>query len=601
MSYLTLPGGSLITINGNALSEHNRQAATMFKERIEQSQRMADGTLRKFFVAEKHTLDLSWSDLPSKASFTVDNKWAALDIKDFYESSTGQASFPVVVKAYGASGDQIAFTGVFTSCSFTMKRRRLSEKNTKINNITAVSASSSGITYTSSGHGYSVGETVTVSGFDNDEFDVKDSAITAVTSNTFTVAQSQGGYSTITGADQTLSSITYYGSNKFESGDIVNISGLGTSSISSISGDGSLITVTTSSSHGFTSGQVISISSTGVDLLNLTSATISSVPTATTLTIGSSVVGSAATGTISLDGFNLSNAVVGSATSNYFIVNNSGSNVIDLNSQTGIASIVGASTTSNITKVYTGSLINITAASSSSSQITYTYNGTAVVNGQNIYITGLTNNAYNTFGTIANATATTFKINTTVASGQPALTTQTGIGHVNSGKLTFVGSNTFEVGDKVTVSGIRSIATITAATELSGGDVGKTTFTTSTQTDQFKAGDIVTISGCLPSEYNITAQVLSSPAPSSTSFTVQFNPSKKPQVFGTASSVFNITEKEIDAVTSEQFTVNDSYTSSAITSLSGINATVAKPYKSSAQSSSGYYDLWDVSLTIEQV
>jgi hypothetical protein len=613
MSYLTLPGGSLITINGNALSEHNRQAATMFKERIEQSQRMADGTLRKFFVAEKHTLDLSWSDLPSKASFTVDNKWAALDIKDFYESSTGQASFPVVVKAYGASGDQIAFTGVFTSCSFTMKRRRLSDKtvtvtnNDKQKNVTAVSASSSGITYTASGHSYIIGDKVTVSGFDSDEFDISERPITAVTTNTFTVAQTEGGYSTVTGADQTANSVTYYSQNDFEAGDVITISGLGSNSISSISGDGSVVSITTSSAHGLTAGQYVSIVSTGVESLNLTSVQVASAPTTTTLTIGNAASGSASTGTISLDGFNFSSATIQSATSNTFTINNTGTNIVDLNQQSGTAIIRGINTQSTLTKAYTGSLINITAASSSSSQITYTYTGTTVTNGQNVYVTGLTNNLFNTFGTIVNATSTTFKINTAVASGQAALSGQSGFGHVGSGKLTFVGSNNFNAGDLVSVSGIRNAATITAATELTGGNSGKTTFTTSTQTNAFQAGDIVIISGCVPEEYNITAQVVSSPAPSSTSFTVVFNPIKKLQIGGTAKSIFDITEEIIESATSSQFVINKSYTSSAAASLSGITATVTKEINSSSESSSAsstssnYYDLWDVSLTIEQV
>lgn len=614
MSYLTLPGGSLVTLNSNALSEHNRQPASMFKERIEQSQRMADGTLRKFYVAEKHTIDLSWNDLPSRSTFTVDNKWGALDIKDFYESSTGQGSFPVVIKAYGASSDQISFTGMFSSCSFTMKRRRLSDKTITVTNneksakVTAVSAGPLGITYTAAGHGYVTGDKVTVEGFDNDEFDVKEQAVIYYNPNTFTVAQTEGGYATITGADQSSTSTTYYSINDFEAGDVVTITGLGNKSITSISGDGSIISITTSSAHGFTAGQIVSISSTGVEGLNLSAATIASVPTTTTLTIGNTATGSASAGTISLDGFNVSKATIESASSNYFIINKTGSNITDLNSQSGTVTIFGPNTQADITKVYTGSIITITAASSSSSQITYTYTGSTVTNGQNVQITGLSNSLYNTFGTIANATSTTFKINTAVASGQPALTNQSGAGHVGSGKLKFVADNNFNAGDLVTVSGIRNVATITNATELTGGNAGKTTFTTSTQSSPFQAGDIINITGCLPEEYNITnAQVLSSPAPTSTSFTVTFNPVKKIQIGGEANSIFNIVEEKIESATSSEFIVNKTYTSSAIASLSGITAEVSKIINSSSSSktasktSSNYYDLWDVSVTIEQV
>jgi hypothetical protein len=49
------------------LSDHNRSQINMTNERIEQRQRMANGTMRSFFIADKITVDTSWSMLPSRS------------------------------------------------------------------------------------------------------------------------------------------------------------------------------------------------------------------------------------------------------------------------------------------------------------------------------------------------------------------------------------------------------------------------------------------------------------------------------------------------------------------------------------------------------
>jgi hypothetical protein len=48
------------------LSDHNRSSINMTNERIEQRQRMANGTMRSFFIADKLSIDTSWSMLPSR-------------------------------------------------------------------------------------------------------------------------------------------------------------------------------------------------------------------------------------------------------------------------------------------------------------------------------------------------------------------------------------------------------------------------------------------------------------------------------------------------------------------------------------------------------
>jgi hypothetical protein len=49
------------------LSDHNRSPISMTNERIEQRQRMANGTMRSFFIADKLSIDISWSMLPSRS------------------------------------------------------------------------------------------------------------------------------------------------------------------------------------------------------------------------------------------------------------------------------------------------------------------------------------------------------------------------------------------------------------------------------------------------------------------------------------------------------------------------------------------------------
>lgn len=48
------------------LSDHNRQPIDVSNERIENRQRMANGTMRSYFIADKLTITTSWDLLPSR-------------------------------------------------------------------------------------------------------------------------------------------------------------------------------------------------------------------------------------------------------------------------------------------------------------------------------------------------------------------------------------------------------------------------------------------------------------------------------------------------------------------------------------------------------
>ena len=79
MAALILPVGSALFVkdaNGTfqKLTEHNRSPIQVDVERIDQSVRMANGTLRKLFIADKKSLSVSWSMVPSYSTMMVDGE-----------------------------------------------------------------------------------------------------------------------------------------------------------------------------------------------------------------------------------------------------------------------------------------------------------------------------------------------------------------------------------------------------------------------------------------------------------------------------------------------------------------------------------------------
>jgi hypothetical protein len=142
MSTVKMPRGSILQIQGydvsanggdgslkyNKVSEHNRSQFDISNERIEKQQRMANGTLRKFFVADKKTFTLSWDMLPSYRTFTVDGAWGAEDLRAFYNSAEGQSAFNIRVNlakdgTNQESANYESYTVVFANCNFTVLKR----------------------------------------------------------------------------------------------------------------------------------------------------------------------------------------------------------------------------------------------------------------------------------------------------------------------------------------------------------------------------------------------------------------------------------------------------------------------------------------------
>jgi hypothetical protein len=95
---LVLPKGSMIMLDGNKLSEHNRSEVSVEVERIGTDKRMANGSMRRYVVADKRTFSMSWNNLPHTSAYTVDGFWGGKEIETFYNKNVG--SFPLRV-TYG--------------------------------------------------------------------------------------------------------------------------------------------------------------------------------------------------------------------------------------------------------------------------------------------------------------------------------------------------------------------------------------------------------------------------------------------------------------------------------------------------------------------
>jgi hypothetical protein len=134
MSYpMTLPVGSLIyfdtgtdanTPTWTKLSEHNRGSASVDVDRIEKTQRMSNGSLRKIWIADKKTVSASWGNIPTYSTMTVDGGMGAEDIRAFYLNK-GKGTFKVKISYNAVSARDEIILASFTSCSFTVSKRNV--------------------------------------------------------------------------------------------------------------------------------------------------------------------------------------------------------------------------------------------------------------------------------------------------------------------------------------------------------------------------------------------------------------------------------------------------------------------------------------------
>ena len=138
--------GVQISLDGGTwykLSDHNREPINLSYEVIENSQRMANGKMRKYVIDSKMKVSTSWQFFPTKDSYLVDagtytkagawikafydaNVFIPIKIKLIHASTTtpSQGSIPsstTYVDAYSSTGEII--DAYITSFSYNISKR----------------------------------------------------------------------------------------------------------------------------------------------------------------------------------------------------------------------------------------------------------------------------------------------------------------------------------------------------------------------------------------------------------------------------------------------------------------------------------------------
>ena len=99
-------------------TDHNRSTINFGYEQIENVVRTADGTMRKFVVAQKRSFDLSWEMLPTDSSYIADGLPGAGDIKDFYVANINK-KLTLEIVHHGSSTAQLSSSSVPSAPSGT--------------------------------------------------------------------------------------------------------------------------------------------------------------------------------------------------------------------------------------------------------------------------------------------------------------------------------------------------------------------------------------------------------------------------------------------------------------------------------------------------
>lgn len=84
---ITLPKGSLVSLAGTQLTEHNRSTLNVSYDEIRQDKRVIVGTMKRYTIASKRKFSLSWSNLPMIAAETVDGKTGFNELKTLTDTN----------------------------------------------------------------------------------------------------------------------------------------------------------------------------------------------------------------------------------------------------------------------------------------------------------------------------------------------------------------------------------------------------------------------------------------------------------------------------------------------------------------------------------
>lgn len=109
----------LMRWNGSAITDHNRSELQIDFDHLENRKRMADGTMRKQLIANKHKFSLTWDMVPHTSTYTVDKYFGANDMETFWKTNQGAFSLELT---FGSSPVE-TYQVMFADFSKTLQKR----------------------------------------------------------------------------------------------------------------------------------------------------------------------------------------------------------------------------------------------------------------------------------------------------------------------------------------------------------------------------------------------------------------------------------------------------------------------------------------------
>lgn len=130
MRQLQFPKDAVLALDGTHVTDHNRSALSVSYERIEETLRTQNGTLRKYHRADKRSLSCSWTNVPENDTHTVDSGMGVEELEAFYLATPGVFTVTITydMELAGNQASLVPVTDtlqmVFDSFSKTLESRQ---------------------------------------------------------------------------------------------------------------------------------------------------------------------------------------------------------------------------------------------------------------------------------------------------------------------------------------------------------------------------------------------------------------------------------------------------------------------------------------------
>lgn len=113
-----------MTLGGTQLTEHGRQGFQLSPDPIVTDVRLANGTMKRYFVATKRKFSFSWNMLPALDSQTLDNKTGRNTLRTLYDANIDN-SLTFIYKEVDSNNNQtdVTTTVFIESYSESLEKR----------------------------------------------------------------------------------------------------------------------------------------------------------------------------------------------------------------------------------------------------------------------------------------------------------------------------------------------------------------------------------------------------------------------------------------------------------------------------------------------